>query len=61
MDFHFRLQLHVKDIGQSLQDKGVITRQGILELLRGRSDKISEGQVEVLYRLLDTDGRKDII
>lgn len=48
----------MKGIEETLQSTGAVTRQDLLALLKGKDEKISEGQIEVLFRLLDTDGNK---
>lgn len=47
----------MKRIEETLQSTGAVTRQDLLALLKGKDEKISEGQIEVLFRLLDTDGK----
>jgi Ca2+-binding EF-hand superfamily protein len=57
VDFHFELQTNMKKMEETLKNKGLVTRGEIRNLLNDKDDKITEGQVEVFFRLLDTDGK----
>lgn len=48
----------MKRIEETLQSNGAVTRQDLLALLKGKDEKISEGQIDVLFKLLDTDGKR---
>lgn len=56
VDFHFELQINMKKLKNTLKSKGVLTRQEIKEVLNERDVKVTDGQVDVLFRLLDSDG-----
>lgn len=56
VDFHFELQVNMKKLKSTLKSKGVLTRQEIKEVLNERDVKVTDGQVDVLFRLLDSDG-----
>lgn len=46
----------MKKLKSTLKSKGVLTRQEIKEVLNERDVKVTDGQVDVLFRLLDSDG-----
>ncbi len=46
----------MRRIVDTLHSSGAVSRKDISALLKGKDGKVSEGQVEVLFRLLDTDG-----
>ena len=46
----------MKKLKSTLKSKGVLTRQEIKEVLNERDVKVTDGQVDVLFRLLDADG-----
>jgi Ca2+-binding EF-hand superfamily protein len=50
--------MNIKRIEDTLHSSGAVTRQDLLALLKGKDEKVSEGQIEVLFRLLDTDGKR---
>lgn len=46
----------MKKLKSTLKSKGVLTRQEIKEVLNERDVRVTDGQVDVLFRLLDSDG-----
>lgn len=46
----------MKKLKSTLKFKGVLTRQEIKEVLNERDVTVTDGQVDVLFRLLDSDG-----
>jgi hypothetical protein len=61
VDFHFELQMNMKKLEELLKSRGVLTRPEIQNVLKDKDGKITEGEVEVLFRLLDADGTRNSI
>ena len=54
INFHFMLQVNYKSFERLLEKKGALSREDMKSLL-GQEVKVTDGEVDVFFKLLDTD------